>query len=323
MLSLGAGLGLVLTGVLTRGGADYHRIFWLASGVSAVALAALAWTVPVRPRHLAGRLDVVGAAILAAGLAPLLLGLSQTSRWGLGSAATLGCLAASAVVLVVWVRWERRTPAPLVDPEMLRRRPVLVTNLAGLFVGLANFACVLGVTRLVQVPHVAGGYGFGASVLTASVLFLLPATLCSAVAAPLGGELVHRLGGRRAMIAGGLLGATGFLGLALLHHGRGWVIGSAILVLCSVSFAYAAMPALLAAEIEPAHTAVANSINSVARWIGGALASAMVVSVLAADRLPPELAFVAVFLVVAAGCLASAVLVARGLPRADRALVAA
>jgi MFS family permease len=60
MLSFGAGLGLVLTGVLTGGGADYHRIFWLAAAVSAVALGALAWTVPRRPRHLSGRVDVGG-----------------------------------------------------------------------------------------------------------------------------------------------------------------------------------------------------------------------------------------------------------------------
>ncbi|MCZ4492906.1 MAG: rane transport protein [Conexibacter sp.] len=323
MLSLGAGVGLVLTGVLTHGGGDYHRIFWLAAGVSAVALGALAWTVPARPRHLAGRLDVVGALILAAGLMALLLGLSEASRWGAGSPATIGCVVAGLGVLAGWLAWERRVPEPLVDPVMLARRGVLVTNLAGLFVGLANFGCVLGVTRLVQVPHVPGGYGFGTSVLSTALVYLLPATLCSAVAAPLGGELVHRVGGRRALLSSSTMAAVGFVGLALVHQHRGPVIVWAMLVLCSVSIAYAAIPALLAEEIDPDHTAVANSINSVARWIGGALASAMVVSVLAADRVPPELAFVAVFLVVAAGCLASAVLVARGLPRADRALVAA
>jgi MFS family permease len=314
MLSLGAGIGLVLTGVLTQGGADYHRIFWLAAAVSAVALLALAWTVPSRPRHRAGRLDVLGTLILAAGLMALLLGLSETSRWGAGSAATLGCLVAGLAILAAWLWWERRVPAPLVDPRMMARRGVLVTNAAGLFVGLANFGCVLGVTRLAQVPRVPGGYGFGESVLTTALVYLLPATLVSAIAAPLGGELVHRLGGRRAMVGSGLLGATGFAGLALAHQARWSVVGSAILVLCSVSVAYAAMPALLADEVEPDHTAVANSINSVARWIGGAIGSALVVSFLA-ERIPPESAFVAVFLVAATGCATGTLLVARGLPR--------
>jgi MFS family permease len=306
MLSFGAGLGLVLTGVLTHGGHDYHRIFWLAAGVSAAAMAALAWTVPRRPRHLAGRIDVAGAALLGLWLLPLLLGLSQASRWS--PAAVLACVAAGVVGALAWWWWERRADAPLVDPVMMGRRPVLVTNVAGLFVGLANFACVLSVTRLAQ-------DGFGASVLTTALVFLLPATLLSAAAAPLGGELVHRAGGRVAMLVAGVLGTGGFLALAAGHDVRAVVIGAAILVLCSVSVAYAAMPALLAAEVPGEHTAVANSINSVARWIGGAAGSALVVSLLAGDA-PSEGAFVAVFLIGAAGCAASTLLVARWLPPA-------
>jgi hypothetical protein len=311
MLSFGAGLGLVLTGVLTGGGADYHRIFWLAAAVSAAAMGAIAWTVPRRPRHLAGRVDVLGALLLGCGLLPLLLGLSQASRWGAGAVA--GCVALALALLGAWLWTARRTAAPLVDPALMARRPVLATNLAGLFVGLANFGCVLGVTRLAQAPAAAGG--FAASVLTTSLAFLLPATLCSALAAPLGGELVHRAGGRRAMIVAGVLGTTGFLGLAFAHGARGLVVAWAILVLCSVSVAYAAMPALLADEVEPAHTAVANSVNSVARWIGGAVASALVVSLLAGDAAPSPGAFAAVFTIGAAGCLAGTALVVRWLPR--------
>jgi MFS family permease len=303
MLSFGAGLGLVLTGVLTSGGADYHRIFWLAAAVSAAALAALWWTVPRRPRHLEGRIDVGGALLLCGGLLPLLLGLSQASRWPLAEVAA--CLVAGLALLAVWWAWEHRATAPLVDPVTMGRRPVLVTNAAGLFVGLANFGCVLSVTRLAQ-------DNFDASVLTTALVFLLPATLCSAVAAPLGGELVHRAGGRPAMLFAGALGTAGFLGLMAGHGSRGVVIGAAVLVLCSVSVAYAAMPALLAAEVPGEHTAVANSINSVARWVGGAVGSALVVSLLAGGA-PSDGAFVAVFAIGAAGCAASTLLVARGL----------
>ena len=52
-LGAGGGLGLVATGLLTRGGGDYHRVFWLAAAVSGLALV-LAWAVvparrPARP----------------------------------------------------------------------------------------------------------------------------------------------------------------------------------------------------------------------------------------------------------------------------------
>lgn len=310
MLSFGAGLGLVLTGVLTSGGADYHRIFWLAAAVSAAALGALAWAVPHRPTpaHEREGLDVVGAALLGGGLLGLLLALSQAQRWSAGP--VLASVVAGLALLAAWAAWERHTPAPLVDPVTMGRRPVVVTNLAGLFVGLANFGCVLSVTRLAQDR-------FGASVLTTALVFLLPGTLCSAVAAPLGGELVHRVGGRATMLVAGALGVLGYLALAAGHDVRGVVIGAAIAVMCSISFAYAAMPALLAAEVPDAQTAVANSINSVARWVGGAAGSALVVSLLSGGS-PPESAFVAVFAIGATGCALSTVLIARGLSSAPR-----
>lgn len=317
MLSFGAGLGLVLTGVLTGGGADYHRIFWVAAAVSAIALGALAWAVPRRPRPTAARegLDLAGAALLGGGLLGLLLTLSQATRW---SAMPLAASALAGVAfLLAWAAWERRTPAPLVDPATMGRRPVLVTNAAGLFVGLANFGCVLSVTRLAQ-------DAFDASVLTTSLVYLLPGTLCSAVAAPVGGELVARAGGRVVMLVAGAMGAVGYVALAAGHGAPAVVVGAAIAVMCSISLAYAAMPALLAAEVPGAQTAVANSINSVARWVGGAAGSALVVSLLSGGA-PSDGAFVAVFAVGATGCALSTLLVARGLsaPRPPAARTAA
>lgn len=314
MLSLGAGVGLVVCGVLTLDGADYHRVFWFGAAVSLAALAGAAWAIPAHPAPGGDRrLDVPGATLLAAGLLLLLLALTETPSWGLLAVPTLACLAAGIAVIAAWAAWERRAPAPLADPRLLTRRPVLVTNLAGLFVGLANFTCFLGVTRLAQAPA-GDGPGFGASVLTTALVFLLPGALGSALAAQLGGELVHRFGGRRTLAGAGLLGAGGFAGLATLPHETWVVVAWTVAILSSVSIAYAAMPVLLMAATPPRDTAVANSMNSIARWIGGAVGSALVISVLASAT---PAAFTAVFLLAGTGCAASALLVLRGLPPAS------
>lgn len=312
MLSLGAGVGLVVCGVLTLDGADYHRVFWFGAAISAVTLAGIWWAIPARPAPGGSRgLDVPGALLLAAGLLLVLLALTETPSWGVWSARTVGAFLAGIAVLAAWLAWERRAPAPLVDPVMLARRPVLITNLAGLFVGLANFTCFLGVTRLAQAP--ADGPGFGASVLQTTLVFLLPGAIGSALAAQLGGELVHRLGARHTLAGAGMLGAVGFAGLATLPA-EGWVVVVwTVAILSSVSIAYAAMPVLLMAATPPRDTAVANSMNSIARWIGGAVGSALVISVLAAAT---SAAFTAVFLLAGLGCAASVLLVLRGLPPA-------
>lgn len=310
-LSFGAGIGLVVAGVLTAGSADYRRVFWLCAVASLVVLAALALTVRRRERTATGRLDVVGAGLLGLGLLLALLVLTQVARWGVGSPATLGCIVGAVAVLWAWWRWEHRTPAPLVQPRMLRDPPVLATNLAGLAVGLANFGCFLTVSSYVQVDPSAG-FGFGASPLRTATLFLLPAALVSAVVATLAGEVVHRLGGARPLAFAGGLGAAGFVGLALLHRTEAAVIGCTVLVLASVAIAYAAMPALLHEHVAGDQTAVANGVNSIARWVGGSVGSAAVAALVAGltvDGVPRELAYVLAFGLGAVACAASAVLV--------------
>ena len=56
------------------------------------------------------------------------------------------------------------------------------------------------------------------------------------------------------------------------------------------------LPALLIAHVEPAETGIANSVNSIARSVGSAVASALVVTLLSsnidvATKLPKESAF--------------------------------
>ena len=56
-------------------------------------------------------------------------------------------------VLVGWWFWERRASQPLVSTEMLTRRPILLTNLATVFVGMGLYFAFLGLTQFVQIPR--------------------------------------------------------------------------------------------------------------------------------------------------------------------------
>lgn len=189
-LSVGGGVGLVATGLLTTGGDDYHNVFWLASALSALALVGVFFLVPDPRTTSPGRTDVLGALTLGAALVLLLMPLSQGNSWGWGSPAVIGCLVVAVVMVVVWARVERRVHDPLVDMTMFLHRPVLITNIAGLLLGFAMFGQFLGMADLVQIPPALAGYGFGASVLKASVLYLLPGALLGVIAAP--GRSAHR-----------------------------------------------------------------------------------------------------------------------------------
>lgn len=299
-LGVGGGVGMVVTGLLVHDDADYRRVFWLAAGVGAVALAFAALAIPARARSASGSLDWAGAAMLAAGLALVLLALSQGGEWGWATPATLGCAIGGIAVLAGWFAFERRVADPLVSPRMLTHRPVLVANLTALLVGAAMFVSFLACSYLVQTPPGVAGYGFGASVLEAGAVYLLPGALAGVVAAAVSGRLMHRFGARTLMIVACLLGIAGFVVVAVWHDRSATVIGAMVAVQVFISLAYAALPAMLVAEVTQAETGIANSVNSIARTVGSSLSSALVSTMLATltvagTSVPREIAFVIAF----------------------------
>ncbi|WP_395447774.1 MFS transporter [Aminobacter sp. UC22_36] len=103
----------------------------------------------------ATRMDWAGAATATLGFGALTLAIAQTSA---PSPATLVWWGAAAVLLIVFVVVERRSPAPLLDLNVLRNRPVAVANalifvhsagpLTSLFFGSLYFQQVRGLQPL-------------------------------------------------------------------------------------------------------------------------------------------------------------------------------
>ncbi|MGP4090422.1 MFS transporter [Streptomyces sp. KR55] len=281
-LAFGSGFALVTTGLLTRGeDADYHRVFWLATGLAVVTLLAVVLLVPASRTKTGGRTDILGALTLGLFLVLLLLPISQGHEWGWISARTLGSFTGAVIMAGVWSFTESRVREPMVDMRMFLHRPVLFSNLAGLFVGFGMFAQFLGVSYLAQVPRDVAGYGFGASVLRASVEYLLPSTIASLVASQFGGLLIRRIGPRLTLALSATMGIAGFAWLAAAHSSTPSVIGAGMAVGTAISLGYAAMPALIVAGVPPHQTGIANGINSISRSVGSSIGSALITSLLA------------------------------------------
>jgi MFS family permease len=314
-LAVGGVIGLVATGLLTGdgsgGGGDYRRPFWIGLAVTVASLALTARLLPHRPPSGTGRVDWWGALVLGAGLVLLLLPLSQGNAWGWRSPEVIGCLAGSVVVLAGWVLLQQRTAEPLVRPAMLADRRIVLPNVAGLMTGIALFASFLAVLQYVQTPPGIAGYGFGASVLEASVIYLLPGGVVGIVLAPFAGKLVSRFGALPTLLVGAASGVAGF-GLLALWRGEAWqVIVAGLLTQVSVTVAYAALPALVVQAVEEPETGVANAVNSIARAVGQALGSTIAVTLIAA-HLDPATGFprgAAITWIAVVGAVASAAVV--------------
>lgn len=318
MFGGGAAIGLPLAGVAVAAG-GLSWIFW--GLLVALPGAVLAWTVvppsPVRPRR---AMDWRGAAVLSLGLVGVLMGISQSGRWGWTSAATLGTVAAGLAVLAGFLVLQARTPEPLVDVRVLRRRAVLVTNLAGLGCATAMFSAFVLVPQLAQAAPERAGYGLGLS-LTQAGLVTVPMVGMMLLAAPLAGALGRLLGFRLVLATGGLLGAVAFLMLAVAHGSTAALVAGVFVLGVGVALAFAGMSMLIIAAVPPADVGIATGINTIMRTIGAALGTALVTAILtghpiAGTAIPTEDAYVGAFLLCAGVSLLSGV-AALGVP-ADR-----
>lgn len=321
VLGFGGGMGLVITGLLMRDDADYHRVFWFTTVFTVLVLVLAAVFVPLRTATATGTVDWAGALGLAVGLSGVLLALTQGKVWGWGSPLTACSALVGVAALVLWWRWERRCTQPLVSTEMLSRRPVLLTNIATVSVGMGLYFGFLGLTEIVQIPT-ASGYGFGATVLRASIMFLLPGAVAGFVIATVSGRYIDRFGARPVLLAGAGVGVVGFAMLATFHSETWQVIVGAVLTNAYISLAYGALPALVIREVDAGETGVATSINAIARTVGASVAAAIVAVLLsrhsAGNVYPPESSFTILFALGAVSALVAIVLIGASHPRLRR-----
>jgi len=319
ILGIGGGLGIVLAGPIIEH-FNYHWLFWFPLVAVVIATIGIIVFVPESPVRTRGRIDPLGAVLLAAWLVALLVPISEGPTWGWTSARTLGLFALAAALIPVWVRVESRSRAPLVDMQMMRVRQVWTTNLAALVLGFGMFASFVLVPEFVELPA-RDGFGFGASVTEAG-LFMLPATMGMLIGGPISGRLSSTVGSRVPLILGALVSCVAFL-LLTLAHDQSWEIYLALLVMgIGIGFAFASMANLIVEAVPAQQTGVATGMNTIIRSIGGAIGSqlsaAIVTATLVAGR-PTEHGFTLAF-AAAAGALALGFVVALYVPKPARAL---
>lgn len=278
MLGVGGALGLPFAGLIAEHG-DFHTLFWVTTIGAAVAFAGILFFVPESHDRAGGKVDVLGSILLAGALVALLLPLSEGSEWGWGSARTVWLFVASAVLFAAFGLWEARHRAPLIDLSSLARRPILLTNIASLFIGFALFASLIGTATYVEMPKETG-YGFAATTLVAG-LTMLPSGLAMLVFAPIAARLINSIGPGRTLALGSVIVAIGWV-LRITVHADLWqvVVGSTVVGI-GTGIGYAAMPALISANTPHNELASANSVNTVVRSLGSSLASAVGGSILA------------------------------------------
>lgn len=269
----GFSTGVVLGGVVTDlFGWRFVLVVSAAIAPVLVALVPLALPQGERSRQ---KLDLPGALLATAGLLLAVFGVSSAGS-------TLWALVAAAVLLVVFVAWERRVAQPLLPPALFKSVPVLVSSMAAVLnytagVGLLFFAPLYLQGVLGYSPSLSG-----IAVVPSSVVLFATANLVT-------GRLLSRFGPRPPMIVGLILIAAAMAawtltpvnGSYLLHLLPGLVltgIGQALV-----------FPAMTVGSLTgvPDHQhGVAGAVNVTAQQIGSSVGVAGLVVVAAWNTSP-------------------------------------
>lgn len=319
-LGVGGSLGIPLGGVLL----DQFgwRSIFLVSGVGAL----LAWVllrvaVPHRAGRVeSGRFDLAGAVALSVALTLLLLNIERGQEWGWLSPLTVGSFALGLVALIVWIRTSWVRTDPLIDLQSAMRWPVLLTNVAGVMMGIGMFTNLLGTTAQLQNSPDQGGFDGSATMAGA---IILPSAVCIMLITPVMSKIASSLGPRALLLIGAVVLLASFLVRSVFTPSIALLVTYTTVAAMGTAMTYTSMPMLLGRYADRAHMAEANGLNALVRAIGTTIGSAVFAAVTTGLRTtgprpePTAGALAAVYLIGAAVSVVT-ILAALGIGRAPR-----
>jgi EmrB/QacA subfamily drug resistance transporter len=261
--AIGLALGPSVGGLLLAAG-GWRLIFLVNVPLGAFGAIAALVLVP-RSQNLQDRVafDWRGLGLFFPAVVALLVAVSFGASEGWGSPLIVALLAA-AVVLGTWfVRQERLSAQPMLDPRLFRHRRFST----GIVSGLGSYLVMFGVLLLIPF-YLSRGLGFGAA---RAGLELMALPVLFGVTAPLAGRLADRLGSRRLAVGGLTLVAAGLILLALLRPGTAGLLALLAVIGGGLGLFTAPNNAAIMGSVPAQQAGMASGILNMTRGLGTAL----------------------------------------------------
>lgn len=262
-------VGPLLGGVFTDR-LSWRWAFLVNLPVGAVALVIAGRALPAVTRGAKARIDYPGATVLAAIATGLVLITSFGERWGWGSPAVTGLIAATVALVALLVPVERRAAAPVLPPAMLGSRTVVFSSLIGFFANAAMFAVLVYLPTYLQIVH-------GVSA-TLSGIFMLPLVAGLVVSQSLAGRWAAHVERLRAILLAGLAAnLAGLLMLGTIGAGTHTLVLSVYFLITGVGIGMVPMVVLTTVQnsVPATDLGAASAMVTFARSIGAAFGVAV------------------------------------------------
>ncbi len=263
---------------------SWRWVFYVNMPVGAFAILIVATRLHLHTPTISHRIDVLGAALLSAGVSALIL----LTTWGgteyaWGSTTIVGLGVIGVALLLVFVWWETRAAEPILPLSLFRSRVFSVASAMGFAIGMAMFGAIVFIPLYLQLVY-------GASP-TSSGLRLLPLMAGLLVAAIASGRVISRIGRYKPFpIAGTATLVVGMYLLSLLRVGTAPWLASVYMLVVGVGIGLVMQVLVLVVQNDarPEEIGVATSTATFFRSVGGSFGVAIFGTIFA-SRLADQL----------------------------------
>jgi EmrB/QacA subfamily drug resistance transporter len=244
-----------------------------------LATLALSTAIPARePGRAHARVDGIGAALAALGLAGPTFALIEQPRLGWAAPGVWAPLAGGLALLAAFLAWESRHRDPMLPLALFRNRNFAVGNVetftmyAGL--GVVFFFLVIFLQQVVGYTALQSGF---ATLPTTLIMFTLSRRF---------GALADRIGARPFMGGGPLVAAAGlvlFLRIGAPMSFATDLLPALVVFSLGLSLTVAPLTSTVLAAADEHNAGIASAVNNAVARVAGLLATAAIGAVIAAQ----------------------------------------
>ena len=158
-------------------------------------------------------IDIKGSIFLAITIISFLVGISYLQNNTGEIHESLAFFATTVISLSVFIIIEKRSESPLIDLKLLKNKMLLFGIMILLIVGLCTFMVYQTIPIMIQSPQ---PLGFGGTELTTATI-QMPFMIIFLVGSISSGFALEKIGNKRLVLIGTIIGSIGFLSILLLH----------------------------------------------------------------------------------------------------------
>jgi EmrB/QacA subfamily drug resistance transporter len=271
---LGPVLGPALGGIIVDN-FDWRWIFYVNVPIGLLALVLSSRTLKSDPTGTAGKLDVLGLALLSPALASIVYGLSEAgSSGGFASPPVIVGLVLGFSLLGAFVWHALRARAPLLDLRLFRNRGFTAASITGFLLSGTVFGAMFLLPLYYQVVR-------GQSALSAGLL-MAPQGIGAMLAMPVSGRITDRVGAYKIVPIGVTVVIIGTLAYTQVTPHTSEVLLAVSLFVRGLGLGMSMMPAMSAGyqTLQQSDVPRATTTINIVRQVGASLGTAVLAVIL-------------------------------------------